>query len=49
MERDGTDLVLQSSIKTILIGFGDVWLKYCPIVQFWGGQRNILRVILKTL
>ena len=35
-------------IQTFLPGFGYGWLKYCAIVQFWGGQRNILRVILKT-
>ena len=39
---------LQSSEKTFLPGFGNGWLKYCAIVQFWSGQRNILRVVLKT-
>ena len=39
---------MQSSVKTFLPGFVDVWLKYCAIVKFWGEQRNILRVILET-
>ena len=39
---------IQSSVKTFLPGFGNVWLKYCAIVECWGGQRNILRVILET-
>ena len=37
---------VQSSVKTFLPGFGNDRLKYCVIVHFWGGQRNILRVIL---
>ena len=41
-------LSVQSCVKTFLPGFGNGWLKYCAIVQFWGGQRNILRVILET-
>ena len=46
---DPSDLIyLQSSVKSFLPGFGNGWLKYCTVVQFWGGQRNILSVILKT-
>ena len=41
-------VILQSSVKTFLSGFGNGWMKYCAIVQFWGGQQNILRVILET-
>ena len=40
--------ILQSIVKTFLLGLGNGWLKYSSIVQFWGGQRNIFRVILKT-
>ena len=36
------------SVKTFLPSFGNGWLKHCAIVQFWGGQWNILRVILET-
>ena len=39
---------LQGSVKIFLAGSGNCWLNYCAIVQFWGGQRNILTVILKT-
>ena len=39
---------IQSSVQTFLSGFGNGLLKYCAIVQFWGGQRNIFRVILIT-
>ena len=41
-------VVKVSCVKTLLPGFGNGWLNYCAIVQFWGGQRNILRVILET-
>ena len=37
-----------SSVKTVLPGSRNGWLIYCVIVQFWAGQRNDLRVILKT-
>ena len=33
--------LVQSSVKTFLPGFGNGLLKYCAIVQFWGGQQNI--------
>ena len=39
---------IQSSVKTFLPGFGNMLLRYCAIVHFWGGQQNILRVILET-
>ena len=39
----------QRSVKRFLAGFRNGRLKYFAIVQFWGGQRNILRVILGTL
>ena len=39
---------LQSSVKTFLPGFGNAWLKYCAVVHLWGGQVNILRVILEN-
>ena len=38
----------EKSQKTFLTGFGKGLLKYCAIVQFWDGQRNILRVIFET-
>ena len=56
-ERDGMQhkihneskaVILQNTVKTFLPGFGNGWLKYYTKVQFLGGQRNILRVILKT-
>ena len=34
--------------NTFLPGFGNGFLKYCAIVQLWGGQQNILRMIPKT-
>ena len=37
--------LIQSSVKTITARFRE-WL--AAMVQFWGGQRNILRVILET-
>ena len=37
---------LQSMVETFLLSFGNGWLKYYAIVQFGGGQRNILRGIL---
>ena len=40
--------LLSRSVTTFLPGFENVRLKYCAIVQFWGGQLNILRVILAT-
>ena len=42
-----TSLSIQSSVKTFLPGFGDGWLKYRAIVQFWGYQLNICSVILE--
>ena len=33
--------------KRVLKSFGNRWLKYCTIVQFWYGQRNICRDIIK--
>ena len=39
---------LQRSVEIFLPGFGDGWLKYRAIVQFWGYQLNICRVILET-
>ena len=46
----GLDVVslvfVHSSVKTFLPCFGR--LKYSAIVQLWGGQQNILRVILET-
>ena len=29
---------LQICVKTVLLGFGNGWLKYCAMVQFWGGH-----------
>ena len=40
--------ILQSIVKTFLPGFGNGWLKYCANGKFCGGQRKILRLILKT-
>ena len=45
-EQEG--ISLQSSVKTFLPGFGNMLLKYCAIVHFWGGQLNMLWVILGT-
>ena len=39
---------IPSSVKTFLSGFGKGWQKYCAIVKFEGGQRNIWKVILRT-
>ena len=39
---------VQSSVQTFMSGFGHGRHIYCAIVHFWGGQRNILRVILGT-
>ena len=39
---------VQSSVKTFPPGFGNAWLKYCAVVHLWGGQLNILRVILEN-
>ena len=36
------------SVKTFLSDFENGWLKYCAKEPFWGGQGNILRVILET-
>ena len=38
---------LPSSVKTFLPGWG--WLKYCAVVQFEGGKRNIFRLNLEIL
>ena len=38
----------KSCIKSFMPGFGNGLPKYCATVQFWGGQRNILRAILET-
>ena len=46
--HESSSYSLQSSVKTLLPGFGNGWLKYCAKVQFFGGQRNILRAILRT-
>ena len=32
---------VQSGVKTFLPGFGNGWLKYCAMVQFWCGQGVI--------
>ena len=40
---------LQSRVKTFLPGFGNGWLKYCVLVQFWVLQWNMFREILETL
>ena len=37
---------LQSLAKAFPPGYGIGWLNLCFIVHFWGGQRNILLVIL---
>ena len=39
---------LQNSVNTFLPGLGNGWMKYYTVVHCWGGQRNILRVILGT-
>lgn len=39
---------VQSGVETFLPGFGHGWLKHCAIVHLWGGQQNILGVILRT-
>ena len=41
-------ILLQSSVKTLLLCFGHDRLNYCAIVYFWVGQGKILRVILGT-
>ena len=48
LRKDEVRGYVQSRVKTFLPGFGNGWLKYCAIAQFWGGQRNILRAILGT-
>ena len=40
---------MQSRVKTFLVDFGHGWLKYCAILPIWGGQQNILRMIMETL
>ena len=39
---------IQSSVKAFPPGFGICLLKYCPMVECWGEQRNILRAIHET-
>ena len=44
---NSTQLILYSSVKTVIPGFGNGWLEYCAIMRFWVGQWNILRVTLE--
>ena len=39
---------VQNSVKTVLPGFGNGWLKCCATVIFWGWQRKIVGVIRET-
>ena len=41
-------LRIRSLVNTFLPDLWNGWLKCCAIVHLWGGQRNILRVILGT-
>ena len=41
-------IYIQSCVKTLLLGFGNGWLKYNAILHFWDGQQNIFRAIIRT-
>ena len=47
-ELEGMSKTNKVVYKHSCISFGNDWLKYCTKVHFWGGQQNILRVILGT-